>query len=259
MAQVHRGDPVHGRAAKLIHRARKELKSVLPEDGKSRGFGPAHATALFAKAAGDLHAVEILLGEEMTSSAAIVHRSFLFSAIRLKWFAGAGSRVEVEARVVAFIQSSLLYEKGLLAKVRASEEDKNRTSELEQYIDAELQMVRKWKSENAVGKRKTDEVAIADVLKLHDLIATIALLDQHAHVNRVSTNATVQPDSETPSGYVVRSRPLPELAQVILTSAMRGLGYAAVSFLELIDADQETIMKAEVAAGRWIAEAVGEV
>lgn len=152
---------VLGQASSRIKGARAELLALLPDSGRIAEFGPAYAAALFANMAGHLKAVETLIGEGLTSSAAVVLRTFIFGSIRLAWLAEADSSEEIDARVVAFQKSSLDYETRLLSKATKSGGDHDQIEKLSELLEQQKEEVQSWKSETGTGKRPDDEIAIA--------------------------------------------------------------------------------------------------
>ncbi len=243
-------------ASSRIFEARSELQSLLPDHGRIDDFGPAHASVLFANAAANLKAVELLIADGLTSSAAVVLRTFIFGAIRLAWFAAAETSEELEARVVAFQKSSLDYEIGLLHRAKKSGGDLKRIEEFSRCVEAELKEVQDWKSEVGAGKRLTDEIMIAGKLgDMGGLITVVALLDQYVHVNRAATNAAVNPDPEKEQALEIGDRPQAFLVHAMLTASMQALAIASVSFLEVIETDPEIIEQVRSAGQRWVEKA----
>jgi hypothetical protein len=245
------------KASSRIKAAREELHALLPDRGRIDEFGPAYTAALFANVAVHLQAVEILIREGLTSSAAVVLRTFIFGAIRLAWLANAESREELDARVVAFQKSSLDYESGLLSKAEKSGGDRDQIEELSEMLEQQKEEVQGWKSETGTGKRQVDEIKIAETLSdMSGLITGVAILDQHVHVNRVAINSVLAPDPEIEEAVVIGHRPEPSLIPVMVTASMQGLSIAAQSFLKVVDPDPATIEQIHAAGQRWINDAI---
>ncbi len=250
-------EEVLSRASSRIRDARVELHALLPEEGRIGEFGPAYTAALFANAAVHLKAVEILISEGLTSSAAVVLRPFIFGAIRLAWLAEAESSEELDARVVAFQKSSLEYETGLLSKAKKSGGDRDQIENLSELLEQQKEEVQSWKSETETGKRPDDEIAIAETLNdMGGLITAVAILDQHAHVNRVAINSVLALDPRVEEAIVIGDHPEPTLVPVMVTASMQALSIAAQSFLKVVDPDSAIIEQVRAAGQRWISDAI---
>jgi len=244
-------------AASRIRDARVELTELLPNGRDNVGFGPAHAVVLYANVAANLKAAEYLINDGMTSSAAIVLRTFVFGSIRLAWFAAAETPKELEARVVAFQQSSLQHERGLLRNAKKSGGEESRVDEFASRIDNEMKEVHTWKSSFGIGRRQTDEMVIAARLGgMGGLITTVSLLNQYVHINRAATNASVNPQSDR--SFVIGDRPQEFLVYSMVVASMQALAIATESFLTLIDADKETIEEVRMAGQRWVKRAIDD-
>ena len=242
-----------------IKEARSELHALLLDNGRIEGFGPGYAAALFANTAANLRAVELLIGDGFTSSAAVLLRTVIFGAIRLAWLADADSIDELEARVVAFQASSLDYEAGLFHKARRSGGDPDKIEELLGQVEEAKREIQQWKSEAEAGRRLVDEIAIAENLNdMGGLITVVAMLDQFVHVNSPAINSALSPDPNAEGALVIGDRPQPAFVPPMVTAAMQALAIASESFLRLIEADPNTIEQVRLAGQQWVKSAIND-
>lgn len=244
-------------ASARIKNSRSELQTLLPDQGSIDDFAQTYATTLFANVASNLKAVEALIDQGLTSSAAVILRTVIFGSIRLAWLADADEPEELQARVVEFNRSSLAYERGLLRKAKRSSGDPDQIDQLSRLLDQADAEVDEWKSQTGTGKRSVDEIAIAEKLgDMGGLITTVAILDQFVHVNRVATNAALIPHPEHPEIFAIGDRPSPLLVRAMITAAMQALAYAARAWLKLIQADDSLIEQVESLGNQWIQNAI---
>lgn len=247
-------DRAHMDAADSIRTAREELLAVFPEVESVTGFSGAYAATVMAKFAGDLQAVEVLLREGLTSSAAVVLRSAVFGSIRLRWLAEAKDDDDRDSRVVAFQLQSVKYEKFVFASASRSGEDQQKVDELESARAAEEAEILKWKSDTNTGSRLTDEVRIADRLNLGGVITLIGLLNHHVHLNRSSTDSTMRPGFADDGTIVIRAGEIDQLVPPIVSGSMVALGLAGESFARLVGDDEAADAIASTAR-EWVIRA----